>query len=233
MYEFSTVLLFLAAYSFLGWVAEVLFVLFTSHVLQNRGFLTGPFVPIYGVGALLLIYVVDPYIDNPFLVFAASLAITSALEFFTHLALDKIFHVRLWDYSDKPHNLQGRICLQNSLLFGVLGLLLLYVIHPAFTTLIDGMPHEVAIAVAFLLLGILVIDAANSIRTLAKVKPVLDEMKGTLAEAHARVETASVRVTDDVAAERDRLHAGTLGRLSAAFPHARSTRAARPGPGAN
>lgn len=224
MYEFSIVLLYLAACSFLGWVAEVLFVLVTAHKLQNRGFLTGPFVPIYGFGALLLIYVVDPLLDNPFLVFLASVLAASALEFVTHLLLDKVFHVRLWDYSGKRFNLQGRICLENSLLFGVLGLLLIYVIQPASNVLRD-LPHEVVIAIAFFLIGILIIDAANSIRSLAKVRPVLDQLHGTLAEAHQRVESASVEVSQELAVGRDVLHNGTLGRLVHAFPHARSTKA--------
>jgi uncharacterized membrane protein len=227
MYDFSLVLLYLAFYSFLGWIAEVLFVFVTTRHLQNRGFLTGPFVPIYGFGALALIYLVSPYVTNPFLVFVASVVVSSLLEYLTHLALDKIFHIKLWDYSDKRFNLHGRICLENSLLFGMLGLLLLYVLHPFFTSLVGRIPHEIAIAVAFTLVGILVVDAGNSFRSLAKVRPVLDELHGTLAEAHNRAEQRANELHADIELRReagDAAHRSTLGRLARAFPHARSTK---------
>lgn len=227
IYFVSLLMLFLAFYSFLGWIAEVLFVLATEHSLQNRGFLTGPFVPIYGFGALLLLILVEPYVENPFLVFAASVVLTSLLEFVTHLLLDKIFHIRLWDYSESRFNLQGRICLLNSTLFGVLGLLLIYVIHPAFGRLISGLSHEATIALGWTLVGILIVDFANSVRTLAKLRPVLDQMSTTLARVHDEVETASVRADAELAARREALAAiprATLARLTRAFPDARSTR---------
>lgn len=211
MFESSLLLILLAWYSFLGWIAEVVYVLAKSHHLQNRGFLTGPFVPIYGVGAIALLLAVEPYVENPFLVFVAAVLVTSALEFVTHLVLDKLFHVRLWDYSSRRFNLRGRICLENSLLFGALGLLLLYVIHPVTADVVRNLPHDVAIAIASLLLGILLVDAANSIRSLAKVRVILDEAGGTLAQARERIEQAS-------------LHGLTLQRLVHAFPLARSTR---------
>jgi len=226
MYEVSLLMLFLAFYSFLGWIAEVSFVLVTDHRLQNRGFLTGPFVPIYGFGAILLLLLVEPYVENPFLVFLASVVITSTLEFFTHLVLDKAFHIRLWDYSDRRFNLQGRICLQNSLLFGGLGLLLLYVIHPAFSDAVALLSPEVAIAIAWTLIGILIVDFANSVRTLAKVRPVLDQLSTTLAHAHDEVEVNVVRLDQQLAARREafaNVPKSTIERLSRAFPHARSS----------
>ena len=229
IYFFSVLALYLALYSFLGWVAEVLDVFVTTRRLQNRGFLTGPFLPIYGFGAILLLFAVYPYINNPFLVFLASVAITSALEFFTHLVLDKAFHIKLWDYTGWPFNIQGRICLQNSLAFGALGLLLLYVIRPFATSLISHIPQSAAIALAGVLLGILVIDAANSIRTLAKVRPVLDHFKGTLGEAHSKIEqTAEARyeALNEMRTAPAASNSGTLARLVRAFPQAKSNKAA-------
>jgi uncharacterized membrane protein len=226
VYAFSQFLLYLALYSFLGWIAEVLYVFARTRHLQNRGFLTGPFLPIYGVGAIALVLAVLPYVNNPFLVFLASVLITSVLEFFTHLVLDKLFHIKLWDYSDRPFNLQGRICLQNSLLFGGLGLLLLYVLHPFAQTIIGGLPKDAAIAVAWTLFGIIVVDTANSVRSLAKVRPVLDRFEGTLTEVHAHIEQDAEAQYEKRSARRsvaDATHANTVKRLSKAFPHARSS----------
>jgi uncharacterized membrane protein len=222
-YVISVLVLYLAIYSFVGWILEVLYVLATTQKLENRGFLTGPFLPIYGVGAVLLILLVLPYLTNPFLVFLGTVVIASVLEFFTHLALDKIFHITLWDYSDKPFNLHGRICLQNSLLFGVLGLLLLYVLHPLVTALIDLLSHTAALSIASALLAIIVVDAANSFFSLAKVRPEIDRLRGKLSEVHGQIEADARTHAATRSARRrafDVAHAGTVARLSRAFPKA-------------
>ena len=225
IYAVSILVLYLAIYSFIGWIAEVLYVFATSQKLENRGFLTGPFLPIYGVGALLLILLVLPYVTNPFLVFFASFLITTALEFVTHLALDKIFHIRLWDYSDKPFNIRGRVCLQNSLMFGVLGLLLIYVLHPFAAGLIGALPQPAAIAIASVLLGVLLIDAANSFLSLGKIRPELDRVRGSLSQVHDRIEADARGEAAKEAARRsafDSAHAHTIARLNRVFPRARS-----------
>ena len=226
VYDISVLVLYLAIYSFLGWIVEVLYVFVTTQKLENRGFLTGPFLPIYGVGAVLLVLLVIPYVKNPFLVFLASFLITTALEFVTHLALDKIFHIRLWDYSDKPFNIRGRVCLQNSLMFGVLGLLLIYVLHPLATALVTLLPQPAAISVASVLLGILLVDAANSFLSLAKVRPELDRMKGSLHQVHDTIEADARAEAAKRDARRTALqatHAWTVSRLSRNFPKARSS----------
>jgi len=228
MVVFSQLLLSLAIYSFLGWVAEVLFVFVGQQKLENRGFLTGPFVPIYGFGAAAMILLVQPYVENPFLVFLASVVIASVLEYVTSFLLDKLFHVRLWDYSGKRFNLHGRICLENSMLFGALGLLLLYVIHPVVTDLLRPLPGAAVIAVAWSLLGIVLVDAANSIRSMAKVRPVLDDLHGTLEQAHDRIEQVArdAHAAEEQRRAGDATHRSTVKRLARVFPGARSTRPA-------
>jgi uncharacterized membrane protein len=229
-YAVSLVLLYLAIYSFIGWIVEVLWVFAGTQHLQNRGFLTGPFLPIYGIGAILLILFVEPYVKNPFLVFVASVVVTSALEYLSSLILDKLFHISLWDYHNRRFNLNGRICLQNSLGFGALGLLLVYVLQPLFSTWLKGLPEDAAIAIASVLMGILIVDSANSIRSLAKVRPVLDELHGTLEEAHTELEQRAVRMHQAMAdkeAARRSASRSTIGRLARNFPRARSVRAPR------
>ena len=234
MYGFSLFLLYLALYSFLGWIAEVLYVFAQTQKLTNRGFLTGPFLPIYGIGAIALVLLIEPYVKNPFLVFVASVLVTSAIEYVGSLILDKMFHISLWDYHGRRFNLNGRICLQNSLGFGALGLLLIYVIHPFANTLLNGLPQAAAIAVAWALFGIILVDAANSITSLARVRPVVDELKGGLGQVHAKIEERAV--ASEKAREQRRsagrtAHINTIGRLAKAFPHARSVDAPKPVPG--
>ncbi len=224
VYAVSLVMLFLACYSFIGWLCEEVFVLATSQKLENRGFLTGPFLPIYGIGAITMLLLVEPYVKNPFLVFVASTVVSSVIEYLGSLMLDKIFHITLWDYHDQKFNLHGRICLRNSLCFGALGLLLIYVLQPFIGAALKALPHDATIAIAWTLIGILLIDSANSFRSLAKVKPVLDELHGTLAEAHDRIEQRTIAVEQTAAelkAERRSASRSTLGRLTRAFPRAR------------
>lgn len=223
-YSLSVIMLGLACYSFLGWVAEEVFVLATTQKVENRGFLTGPFLPIYGIGATALVLLVEPYVENPFLVFVACVVITSVIEYLGSLMLEKLFHLTLWDYHDQKFNIRGRICLRNSLCFGALGLLLIYVLQPWISAGIAALPREAAIALGWSLIGILVIDATNSIRSLTKVRPVLDHLHGTLAEAHAQIEQRTV-IVEQTMAERRSANRTTLGRLTKAFPQARSVRA--------
>ena len=224
VYAVSLVMLYLACYSFIGWLCEEVFVLVTSQKLENRGFLTGPFLPIYGIGAITLILLVEPYVKNPFLVFVASTLVCSVIEYLGSLMLDKIFHITLWDYHDQKFNLHGRVCLRNSLCFGALGLLLIYVLQPFIGAGLRALPRDATIAIAWTLIGILIIDSANSFRSLAKVKPVLDELHGTLAEAHDHIEARAAAVEQtavEKAAARRSASRTTLGRLTRAFPRAR------------
>ena len=124
-----------------------------------------------------------PYGENPFLVFVGSVIVTSALEFLTHLALDKIFHIILRNHSDKPFNIQSRSAF--SLLFVVLESLLIYVIQPALSKFITALPSPVAISIAS---AILLIDSANSFLNLAKIRPTLDRMKGEPSQVHDKLE---------------------------------------------
>jgi uncharacterized membrane protein len=228
IYTVSLILLYLACYSFVGWIVEVLWVFAKSQHLENRGFLTGPFLPIYGIGAIVLILFVEPYVRNPFLVFVASVIVTSAIEYLSSLLLDKVFHISLWNYSDRRFNLHGRICLENSLGFGALGLLLIYVLDPIISTGLKALPVDAVIAIAWTLIGILLVDGANSIRSLAKVRPVLDELHGTLAEAHSKIEQRAVAAHElrtEIRSANGSASRSTLARLARVFPHAKSVRA--------
>lgn len=218
--------LLLAIYSFVGWVAEVLYVLAKVQRLENRGFLTGPFLPIYGIGALGILAAVDRFSANAFVVFLASVALTTALEYLTHLALDRVFHIRLWDYSAMPFNLQGRVCLQNSLLFGVLALFLVYVLHPVVSTWLLSWPAVLAVVVASVLAGVLLVDATSAILSLARVRPVLDHLRSSLTDAHARIEADARAATaaHDRWVRASRLRLASIERLTRVFPAARSTR---------
>lgn len=116
--------------SFIGYFMEVIWVFLGSKKLVNRGFLCGPIIPIYGIGAVLILFCLLRYYDDPVVVFVFGMIITSALEYFVSFLLEKLFHNKWWDYSNTKYNINGRICLRNSFAFGVLSLVIIYFVTP-------------------------------------------------------------------------------------------------------
>lgn len=154
----DTTILYFFIYAILGWCCEVVYCSVPAGHFINRGFLNGPYCPIYGFGALVILAFLEPFFAQPVLVFLLGILATSALEYFTSWLMEKLFHARWWDYSQKKFNLKGRICLQNSLMFGALGLILVYFIHPAVSRLIHALPAQVDEWLASILVAGLLID---------------------------------------------------------------------------
>lgn len=125
----STILLLFYFYAFLGWCCEEVFVSVATRKLVNRGFLFGPILPIYGIGALLMLWM-ETWLPGPILLFFCSMILLSVLEYITSVLLEKLFHLKLWDYSKKKFQIHGRVCLRNSILFGLLSVAVCYVIQP-------------------------------------------------------------------------------------------------------
>lgn len=149
--------------SFIGYFMEVIWCYIGSKKIVNRGFLCGPVIPIYGFGAVLILFCLFRYYDDPVVVFVFGMIITSALEYFTSFILEKIFHNRWWDYSTKKYNINGRICLKNSFLFGVLALVIIYLVTPLLSLLFSLFSFKVWQTIAIVLFIIFVLDFIYSI----------------------------------------------------------------------
>ena len=133
-YCIDLVLLFFA-YAMLGWCIEVTLKFFQFHRFINRGFLTGPWLPIYGSGAVLITLAVDalaPLESSVGTTFALSFVLCGTVEYGTSYVMEKRFHARWWDYSRKPMNLNGRVWIGNLILFGLGGVLIVKVLNPVF-----------------------------------------------------------------------------------------------------
>ena len=124
--------LMLFAYAVLGWCMEVTCKLIQFHRFINRGFLIGPYCPIYGVGGVAITLLLDRYKADPAALFIMGMVICSVLEYFTSWIMEKLFHARWWDYSTKRFNLNGRICLNTMVPFGLLGVAIMDGINPVF-----------------------------------------------------------------------------------------------------
>ena len=130
MYIFLLYFALFLIYSFLGWVIEVASCSKIQKKFVDRGFLIGPYCPIYGTAALIIILLLKKYENDLAVLFVMSIVVCSVIEYVTSYIMEKLFKTRWWNYSDKPFNINGRICLSNSFLFGFLGVLLVYFINP-------------------------------------------------------------------------------------------------------
>ena len=117
-------------YSFVGWCIEVIGRLIEDKRFINRGFLIGPYCPIYGYGGLLITFLLKRYTDDPFTLFIMAILVCGVLEYLTSYFMEKIFKARWWDYSKRKFNINGRVCLETIIPFGLLGLLIMYVTNP-------------------------------------------------------------------------------------------------------
>ena len=156
-------------YGFLGWCVEVAYCGVENGNFVNRGFLNGPICPIYGFGAVIVILCLTPIKDNVLILFIGSAVLTSLLELATGFALDKIFHARWWDYSDKPFNLGGYICLKFSIYWGLVCIALMKGIHPAIFNLVKALPHFLGIIILVFLTAVFIADITVTVITINKL----------------------------------------------------------------
>lgn len=137
--------LYFFVYSFIGWCSEVAFAAFKERRFVNRGFLNGPYCPIYGFGVVIVISLLSSFENNLILLFGASVVLTTLLEGLTGWILDKIFHNKWWDYSDMPMNIGGYVCLVFSLMWGVACVVIVKVLHPLIHNLLAFIPVPLGI----------------------------------------------------------------------------------------
>lgn len=117
-------------YSFIGWIIEIISVAFEKKKIINRGFLIGPYCPIYGCGALLMTFLLRNYQEDIVGLFVKAILICSILEYFTSYIMEKLFKTRWWDYSHIKFNINGRICLETMIPFGIGGVIMIKFFNP-------------------------------------------------------------------------------------------------------
>jgi uncharacterized membrane protein len=163
-------------YSFFGWVVQGFYVGFKKHRFIDTGFLYGPYVPIYGFGALLILYPIGMLPKNPFVIFFAAMILTSALEYFTSWLLEVLFHRTWWNYSNRPFNIHGRICLLNSTLYGLAGLFITYVSQPLVNDMEKMIPLHILEIFEVLFTIVFVTDLFFTLRHLIESRHLLQKL---------------------------------------------------------
>lgn len=187
-YHFKEWLSFFYFYCICGWIFESTYVSLKSRQFTNRGFLRGPWLPIYGSGAITVLWLTLPVQNNPWLVYFAGAIGATILEFFTGEAMVRIFKVRYWDYSDQKLQYKGHICLSSTIAWGFLSLLMVYVIHQPVERLLSGFHEEVLSVMTFLITVLFVYDFTESLHKALDLRAMLIQAENLKKQMEERVE---------------------------------------------
>lgn len=184
MYNYSVVqwIFFFYFYCFFGWCFESTYVSVKERKLVNRGFMKGPFLPLYGSGAIMMLIVSMPFKEHLLLVYLAGCVGATLLEYITGVTMEALFKVRYWDYSKKRFQFQGHICLSSTLAWGALTLLMTQVIQRQVEVVVLGIPAGVLTVVTYALTALLFADFALSFKEAMDLRDVLIMLEQTKAE---------------------------------------------------
>lgn len=178
MYSYGIIqwVLFFYIYCFLGWIWETCYVSIRKRHFVNRGFLHGPSLPLYGSGAILVLLVTIPVRQNLLLVYVLGMVFATALEYVTGMVMERMFHVRYWDYSNKPFNLNGHICLLCSLAWGIFAIIMIKIIHRPIETLVLLLSVEFVNLLVIIVTIIMAIDMTQSFNEAMNLKELLSKL---------------------------------------------------------
>lgn len=193
-YSVYQLLLLFLVYSFLGWCVEVSFVAVTTGRVVNRGFLNGPVCPIYGVGMLGALLLLEPVADNLVLLFFLGMLLCTLVELVGGWILEWAFHTRWWDYTDKPFNLGGYVCLGFSIMWGFAVTFAVRLIHPLVFSLICWLPHLVGWILVGVLYALFLTDFVLTLITVIGLRKQLGELERVGQALHTVGDTISDRL---------------------------------------
>lgn len=175
-------------YSIAGWVLESVYRSFCEKKLINTGFLNGPFCPIYGIGAIIMFLFLEQFQENILILFIISLLVLSIWEYIVGVLLEKVFKTKYWDYSNHKINIKGRVCLFNSICWGILGVLFIKYIHPYVEKNIELFnPYALKITI-YIITIILLIDTIISIVSIKNIEKALQKIEELNSQIKDKIE---------------------------------------------
>lgn len=196
---FYQIVMFFFIYGFIGWCLEVCYHAIETGKWANRGFLNGAICPIYGIGVVAILYLLEPISEFGPLLFVGGVVLCSAIELITGYIMEKIFHQRWWDYSNERFNFKGYICLKFSLYWGIGVVFIVKLVHPTILNFVDWVPYEMGVVILIFALMILAVDAVDTFRTIIGINRELEAIQ----EAAAVIR----KVSDGIS---ERLFEGTM-----------------------
>ena len=236
--NFTNIIAYFIIYSFLGWVLESVYKTLYQKKLVNSGFLYGPFCPIYGFGAIIMYLFLDEVANKPIITFCLGFVILSIWEYVVATILEKIFNTKYWDYSNNMFNLNGKVCLLNSIFWGILAVIFIDIVHPFVENGLAKVEPELILKLDIIIIIIMLIDEAISVKTVIgmkyklkrveeinlKIKEKLEEIKQVGKGIEIKTDSLE-KVVDELKLKRDRIIRRSyryICRIKRAFPTIKS-----------
>ena len=168
--KLTEVFLLFIIYAFIGWIVEIINNIIVYKKFVNRGFLIGPYCPIYGVGGLIATIFLTKYKESIIVLFVMSMFLFALLEYFTSYLMEKLFKARWWDYSNYRFNINGRICLETLVPFGLLGCFAIYIVNPSFKFLFSLANPQVLNIIVIVIAIFFALDVILSLKIISSFK---------------------------------------------------------------
>lgn len=195
LYNIEIYFLVFLIYSILGWIMECTLGIIENHKFVNRGFLIGPYCPIYGVGVVGVTLLLSRFTNNIVLLYILATILCGSLEYFTSYIMEKLFHARWWDYTNRKLNINGRICLETLIPFGIISVLILKYLNPFIFNKLYKIPSNVLMYVSIILFVLYLIDTVASLRIISSFKDMTKQAKDNTEEISKKVrETAEATI---------------------------------------
>lgn len=226
MYEYTWYqwLSFFYIYCFFGWIFESTYVSLKQHRFVNRGFLRLPMLPLYGTGAVMMLWVSLPFKSSLVMVYISGVIGATILEYVTGWGMERLFKMKYWDYSNQRFNLNGYICLTSSVAWGFLTIFLTEVIHKPIERWVLHVPTIIGIPCLSVITVVFIIDTAESVRTaldlakvldaMTKMKAELDDVQVQLALLKAETEQKLEEAKEDTAVKLETLRVEAAGKAT-------------------
>jgi len=170
------IIAYMIIYSFAGWILESVYKTIYTKRPVNSGFLMGPLCPIYGIGAIIMYLFLNGFKDNVFLLFIVGMIVLSIWEYLAGLILEKLFKTKYWDYSANKFNFKGRICLKNSIIWGLLGVIFIRILHPITQDIIEKIPQDIIFYIEIIIVILIIIDIVISTVKITKINVGVDKL---------------------------------------------------------
>ena len=217
--SFYDIVIYFVLFAIAGYICEVIFAAIVLGKFVNRGFLNGPWCPIYGFGVVIVAICLKPLSKSLLVLFIGSVLLTSVLEYFTGYILEKVFDQKWWDYSDEKFNLGGYICLKFSLLSGVACTAVVKLVLPAVDAVIRVVPHFVGLIVTGVIVALMLIDLTATVITIMGIKKKIRLIDSTVAKLKAGTEDMGGFISKETLIVKDKYEeiAKTAGEKKAEF----------------
>lgn len=194
--EIIKIITYFFLYSFLGWAMESLYISVLQRKVINTGFLHGPFCPIYGFGAVVLYVLLSPLKGNVLAIFCTGFFVLSLWEYFVGFLLEKLFKTKYWDYSKNRLNINGRVCLLNSIYWGLLSIFFIEIWNPIVEIQIQKIPQYILLYIDTVLIIYIMADTVSSSVRIINLPKRIERIKSLRIKLKEKLEELKKATTE-------------------------------------